>query len=114
MQSAGHASRSAPHGVINCINIDINQVVHIDADGFYLGLNIGVAQHGQRHFIHLNIGGTQISQFGDLLAENLCKILEEVAGGLIDQFIDPLYRTIEMEGGQGRHGEFWCRARDRF
>src|SRR6516225_1900292 len=103
MDADSHIGRSIYDRVVDRIDVKVNELVRIvaaRADNFHV---LWVANHGQRHFVHLQIGATTRSEIGDFFPHDPGEVVHELLTIAIGSAIE--HRVSREEVGHGGCGE---------
>ena len=105
MHADGNFGRARRNGLVDAIDIEIDQSIRIVARPRDLIANCRIAQQGHRDFVKLDITAASRGEFADLLPEDRGEISKERFDVCISRRRGKIGTTIKMHCR-------WCRQRN--
>jgi hypothetical protein len=100
-----HIHGHTRNGIVDRLDIEIDELVGVLARGLHFGADGRIAQHGDRHLVELHVAAACPREIRDLLTVDLCEVGKEGARIRIDGRVGKIGAAIKMHGGGRRHGD---------
>jgi hypothetical protein len=101
MDADSHIGRSIYDRVVDRIDVKINELAGIVAPRSHDFHVFWIANHGQRHLVHLQIGAATRTEIGDLFAHDPGEIVHEFLAIAISPAIEHSISSEEMSHRRG-------------